>query len=93
MIWVTTMMIHTWVINHKEKTIIVCNICREDVAVIEQDRRVFGLLPVEVNTFSYNKAEWQYINADDGSGMAYFLHGSCLDRVIEISTQPVQENR
>ena len=75
---------------------IVCDICRKDVAVIERDRRVFGLLPVEVSTFSYTKAEWQWINTDDGSGMSYFLHGSCLDKAVQMATQrpnKPEENR
>ena len=76
----------------KERTMIVCDICRKDVSVIEQDRRVFGLLPVEVSQFSYNKAEHSFIDADESSGMAYFLHGSCLDRVVEIARRPVSDN-
>ena len=71
---------------------IVCDICRKDVAVIEQERRVFGLLPIEVGTFSYQQAEWQPIGADKSSGIAYFLHGSCLDRVVEMARQPVSDN-
>ena len=66
---------------------IVCDICRKDVAVLERDQRVFGLLPIEVSQFSYKKAEWQWIDADDCSGMSYFLHGSCLDRMVGIARQ------
>ena len=77
---------------------IVCNICRKDVSVLERDQRVFGLLPVEVGEFSYNNAEWQRTGqgsypsfTDESSGMAYFLHGSCLDRVVQIARQPQEK--
>ena len=66
---------------------IVCDICRKDVAVLGLDQRVFGLLTIEVSQFSYNRAEWQPISADESSGMAYFLHGSCLDRMVTIVKQ------
>ena len=66
---------------------IVCDICETDVAIVKRDRRVFGLMPVEVGTFSYSKAEWQTIDAEEGSGMAYFLHGGCLDDVIQQSRE------
>ena len=62
-----------------------CNICSLDVEVTHTDKRVFGLIPVEVSKYSYSKAEWfsEHLDNDITSGLSMFIHGKCLDTLVE----------
>ena len=62
-----------------------CNICSLDVEFTGTDKRVFGLIPMEVNKYSYNKAEWfsEHLADDITSGLSFFIHGKCFDTLVE----------
>ena len=61
---------------------IVCNICEASVATysLGTNKIVYGLMPVEVGSDSFTKAEW-IDTSNETSGMANFIHGECLDKL------------
>jgi len=72
---------------------IVCDICKRNVAdwSLEENKMVYGLLPVEVSLVHYNKAYW--IDANDGSGMTQFLHDDCLRTLLQRKEHNDEEDR
>ena len=63
---------------------IVCNICEGNVAKYSLgiNKVVYGLMPVEVGSDSFAKAEWVDMS-DENSGMAKFVHDECLSNLTE----------
>ena len=62
---------------------IVCDICKDDVAVYSLgiNKLVYALMPVEVGSHTVEEAEWVA-----GTGLTQFLHEPCLNSAIAAAT-------